>query len=97
MKNVNVLVHGGITPAKFQSAADKLKARLRDKGIDANISFASSYEVKDVTPLEPGLDVIVTAGTHKVETSLPVVPGMALLYDWMGGDELVDQLAVHAK
>ncbi len=97
MKKLNILVHGGITPAKFQTVAEKLKTRLREKDIAAEIAFASSYEVKDVAPLEAGLDVIVTAGTHKLESSLPIVPGMALLYDWMGGDELVEQIAVHAK
>jgi hypothetical protein len=43
------------------------------------------------------MDMVVTAGTAAIQTKLPVIQGLCLLYPWMGMDKLYQDIEKNIK
>ncbi|MDR1389748.1 MAG: hypothetical protein LBJ31_07200 [Treponema sp.] len=83
MKDLRVLLAGGLAPAKFQKMVKELTGLLAAENIHAVVTTVNTYEHGDLSVFEEGQDLLVLAGTNKIESKLPVVNGMGLLYGFM--------------
>ena len=73
---------------KAQQAAELLK----EKNIMAEVTFVNTYEVTDLKSLEEGHDMVISTATGNLNTSLPVLQGLCLLYPWMGTGKLYEEV-----
>lgn len=89
---ISLLLIGGMKQEKAEKISKALKEGLLKKGIEADIKYASVFETSDLTEYEKSCVLAVHASPGTVKTKLPVVPGMALLYPWMGVDKLYDEI-----
>jgi len=92
MSELRILLVGGLAPVKFEKSAGELVALLEKVGIKASVTAVNIYENKSLTQFEDSHDVILSAGTNKIESRLPVVNGMGLLYAWMEREKMIEAL-----
>lgn len=92
MENVSLLLAGGMNSAKAQKTIDLLKENLEKMGIQGDILFVNTYEVKCLKEYEQDRDFIISAGTGNLTARLPVFDGLCLLYPWMGAEKLYQQI-----
>jgi len=92
MKELRILLAGGLAPAKFEKTSKELEGLLAKEGIKSIITTVNTFEQKDFSSFEDSHDVILLAGTNKIESRLPVVSGMGLLYAWMERDKMITEL-----
>jgi hypothetical protein len=90
MKRVSMLLIGGMKDSKAVTIIKDLKNDLSKKGIAADIQFVNSYKVNDLSKYEDNIDGIITVGVTKIQTKLPVINGLGLLYEWLGKNELYE-------
>lgn len=92
MRETSLLLAGGMKKEKAEKAADLLKEGLRAKDIKAEVTFINTYEVTDMKSLEQGQDMVISTATGNLNTSLPVLQGLCLLYPWMGTEKLFEEV-----
>lgn len=92
MKTVNILLAGGVTDKKFKDLSVKLVEMLQSKNIEATIKTLNTYENKEISDDYKDAEIIVSIGSNKLDSCLPVVSGMSLLYPWMGTDEMISEI-----
>lgn len=92
MKKISLLLIGGMKQDKSEKVSNTLKEGLLKKDIEADVKYANVFESPDLTEYEEGCMLAVHASPGKVKTKLPVVPGLALLYPWMGVDKLYNDI-----
>ena len=88
MRETSLLLAGGMKKEKAQKAAELLK----EKNIMAEVTFVNTYEVTDLESLEEGHDMVISTATGNLNTSLPVLQGLCLLYPWMGTGKLYEEV-----
>ena len=92
MRETSLLLAGGMKKEKAQKAAELLKEGLKEKNIMAEVTFVHTYEVTDLKSLEEGHDMVISTATGNLNTSLPVLQGLCLLYPWMGTGKLYEEV-----
>ena len=92
MRETSLLLAGGMKKQKAQKAAELLKEGLKEKNIMAEVTFVNTYEVTDLKSLEEGHDMVISTATGNLNTSLPVLQGLCLLYPWMGTGKLYEEV-----
>ena len=92
MRETSLLLAGGMKKEKAQKAAELLKEGLKEKNIMAEVTFVNTYEVTDLKSLEEGHDMVSSTATGNLNTSLPVLQGLCLLYPWMGTGKLYEEV-----
>ena len=92
MRETSLLLGGGMKIEKAQKAAELLKEGLKEKNIMAEVTFVNTYEVTDLKSLEEGHDMVISTATGNLNTSLPVLQGLCLLYPWMGTGKLYEEV-----
>ena len=92
MRETSLLLAGGMKKEKAQNAAELLKEGLKEKNIMAEVTFVNTYEVTDLKSLEEGHDMVISTATGNLNTSLPVLQGLCLLYPWMGTGKLYEEV-----
>ena len=92
MRETSLLLAGGMKKEKAQKAAELLKEGLKEKNIMAEVTFENTYEVTDLKSLEEGHDMVISTATGNLNTSLPVLQGLCLLYPWMGTGKLYEEV-----
>ena len=90
MRETSLLLAGGMKKEKAQKAADFLKEGLIERDIKAEV--VNTYEVTDIKSLEEGHDMVISTATGSLNTSLPVLQGLCLLYPWMGTGKLYEEV-----
>ena len=83
---------GGLTQDKFQKKVKELEEILKKVDIVPVISTVNTYEQKDLSSFEEDNDLILTMGTLKLESKLPVIDGMGLMYGWMNRDKMIEEI-----
>ena len=91
MRETSLLLAGGMKKEKAQKAAELLKEGLKEKNM-AEVTFVNTYEVTDLKSLEEGHDMVISTATGNLNTSLPVLQGLCLLYPWMGTGKLYEEV-----
>ena len=92
MRETSLLLAGGMKKEKAQKAAELLKEGLKEKNIMAEVTFVNTYEVTDLKSLEEGHDMVISTATGNLNTSLPVLQGLCLLYPWLGTGKLYEEV-----
>ena len=92
MRETSLLLAGGMKKEKAQKAAELLKEGLKEKNIMAEVTFVNTYEVTDLKSLEEGHDMVISTATGNLNTSLPVLQGLCLLYPRMGTGKLYEEV-----
>ena len=92
MRELRILLVSGLAPAKFEKVSKELAGLMAKEDIKALITTVNTYEQKDLSGFEGSHDVILLAATNKIESSLPIVNGMGLLYAWMERDKMIKEL-----
>ena len=92
MRETSLLLAGGMKKERAQKAAELLKEGLKEKNIMAEVTFVNTYEVTDLKSLEEGHDMVISTATGNLNTSLPVLQGLCLLYPWMGTGKLYEEV-----
>ena len=92
MKELRILLAGGLNQTKFEKSSKTLVELLEKEGIKALITVVNTYEQKDLASFEDLNDVILLAGTNKIESKLPIVNGMGLVYAWMEREKMINEL-----
>ena len=92
MRETSLLLAGGMKKEKAQKAAELLKEGLKEKNIMAEVTFVNTYQVTDLKSLEEGHDMVISTATGNLNTSLPVLQGLCLLYPWMGTGKLYEEV-----
>lgn len=92
MRETSLLLAGGMKKEKAQKAAELLKEGLKEKNIMAEVTFVNTYEVTDLKSLEEGHDMVISTATGNLNTSLPVLQELCLLYPWMGTGKLYEEV-----
>jgi hypothetical protein len=92
MKKLRILMAGGLTQDKFQKKVKELEEILKKLDIVPVISTVNTYEQKDLSSFEEDNDLILTMGTLKLESKLPVIDGMGLMYGWMNRDKMIEEI-----
>jgi hypothetical protein len=93
MREMRILLAGGLAPAKFLKLTKELESLLVKEDIKAIVTQVNTFEVKDFSPFEESQDVILLAGPGKIDSKIPVVDGMGLLYAWMDRNKMLKELA----
>lgn len=92
MKVISMLLTGGIQDSKAVIIIRDLKSELAKKGITANLQFVNAYNSNNLSKYEGNIDGVITVGTAKIQTNLPVLNGLCLLYPWLGKEELYENI-----
>jgi hypothetical protein len=90
---MNIILAGGINESKYAKISEELQSEFKAKGININTTYVNTYNHKDLSTFEEGVDLVVTLGAaNQLITSLPVVDGMGLIYPWMGKEEVLEEI-----
>ena len=92
MKIISLLLTGGIKDSKAVMIIQDLKSDLVKKGITANLQFVNAYNSNNLSRYEGNIDGVITVGVAKIQTNMPIINGLCLLYPWLGKDELYEKI-----
>ena len=92
MKKLRILLAGGLTQDKFEKKIKELEEILKKENINPVISIVNTYEQKDLSSFEEDNDLILAMGTLKLDSKLPVINGMGLMYGWMDRGKLIEEI-----
>jgi galactitol-specific phosphotransferase system IIB component len=92
MRELRVLLVGSLLPAKFVKVSKELQNLLAKEDIKAVITTVNVFDVKDISVYEDSHDVVLFVSTGKLESKLPVVGGMGLVYAWMDREKMIQEL-----
>lgn len=92
MKKLRILMAGGLTQDKFEKKIKELEEILKKENINPVISIVNTYEQKDLSSFEEDNDLILAMGTLKLDSKLPVINGMGLMYGWMDRGKMIEEI-----
>ena len=92
MKKLRILLAGGLTQDKFEKKIKELEEILKKENINPVISIVNTYEQKDLSSFEEDNDLILAMGTLKLDSKLPVINGMGLMYGWMDRGKMIEEI-----
>ena len=92
MRELRILLAGGLTPDKFEKKVKELKELLEKEEIKAVITAVNTYEYKDLSSFEDNNDLILAAGNVNLDSKLPIINGMGLMYAWMDRDKMLKEI-----
>ncbi len=92
MREVRILLVGGLADNKFKSKEKELIDLLKLEDVNAAVTMVNFFEQKDLSIYESGHDFILAVGTNKLNSKLPIVNGMALLYAWMDRSKMLKDI-----
>ena len=92
MKKLRILLAGGLTQDKFGKKIKELEEILKKENINPVISIVNTYEQKDLSSFEEDNDLILAMGTLKLDSKLPVINGMGLMYGWMDRGKMIEEI-----
>ncbi|AYO30077.1 hypothetical protein D2962_05135 [Biomaibacter acetigenes] len=95
---MKILILGGTSNTKADKLSKQLIDGCRKKGVEVEIITANIFtsDLKAIEQKEKP-DVIVLVGTKKLDTTLPVINGLPLVYPWMGADKVIDEVVKYNK
>ena len=91
MKKVSLLLVGGMKQEKAEKVIVTLTEELKKREIQADVIYANLFDSADLSQYEE-CDLVVHAGTGKIDTNLKVVQGLGLLYPYMGTEPIYDEI-----
>ena len=56
------------------------------------ITMVNTYEQKDLSSFEGENDMVLAMGTLNIESKLPVINGMGLMYGWMDRGKMIEEI-----
>ena len=83
MKELRILMAGGLTQDKFEKKIKELEEILKKENVTSVITTVNTYEQKDLSSFEADNDLVLAMGPLNVESILPVIKGMGLMYGWV--------------
>ena len=92
MKKLRVLMAGGLTQDKFEKKIKELEEILKKENVTSVITTVNTYEQKDLSSFEADNDLVLAMGTLNIESKLPVINGMGLMYGWMDRDKMIEEI-----
>lgn len=92
MRELRILLAGGLAPDKFEKKEKELKEMLEKEDIKAVITTVNTYEYKDLSSFEDDNDLILAAGNVNLNSKLPIINGMGLMYAWMDRDKMLKEI-----
>ena len=92
MKELRILMAGGLAQDKFEKKIKELEEILKKENINPVISIVNTYEQKDLSSFEEDNDLILAMGTLKLDSKLPVINGMGLMYGWMDRNKMIEEI-----
>ena len=92
MKELRILLAGGLAPDKFEKKVKELEDMLKKENIKAVITTVNTYEYKDLSSFEENNDFILAAGNINLNSRLPIINGMGLMYAWMDRDKMLKEI-----
>ncbi|MCC8059653.1 MAG: hypothetical protein LIO81_02255 [Clostridiales bacterium] len=93
MADISILLAGGMKQDKAEKVVQALQKALKERKIDAKIDAINLFEVTDLSGYEMDHDVVINVSTKNLNTSLPTIQGLGLMYPWMGTDELYKKIS----
>ena len=92
MKELRILMAGGLTQDKFEKKIKELEEILKKENITPVITTVNTYEQKDLSSFEESNDMVLAMGTLNIESVLPVIIGMGLMYGWMDRNKMIEEI-----
>ena len=92
MKELRILMAGGLTQDKFEKKIKELEDILKKENVTTVITAVNTYEYKDLSPFEGSNDLVLAMGTLNIESKLPVINGMGLMYGWMDRNKMIEEI-----
>lgn len=95
---MKILLAGGTTDAKTGKISKLVVDSCKKRGLDVEVVTTNIFtaDLKKVEENEKP-DLIVMLGTKKLQTKLPVINGLALVYHQMGPDKVIDEIIKYKK
>ena len=92
MKELRILMAGGLTKDKFEKKRKELEEILKKENITPVITTVNTYEQKDLSSFEESNDLVLAMGTLNIDSKLPVINGMGLMYGWMDTNKMIEEI-----
>ena len=92
MKKVSLLLVGGMKQEKAEEVIVTLTEELKKREIQADVIYANLFDSADLSQYGDKCDLVVHAGTGKIDTNLKVVQGLGLLYPYTGTEPIYDEI-----
>ena len=92
MKELRILMAGGLTQDKFEKKIKELEDILKKENVTTVITAVNTYEHKDLSPFEGSNDLVLAMGTLNIESKLPVINDMGLMYGWMDRNKMIEEI-----
>ena len=92
MKELRILMAGGLTQDKFEKKIKELEDILKKENVTTVITAVNTYEQKDLSSFEGSNDLVLARGTLNIESKLPVINGMGLMYGWMDRNKMIEEI-----
>ena len=92
MKELRILMAGGLTQDKFEKKIKELEDILKKENVTTVITAVNTYEHKDLSPFEGSNNLVLAMGTLNIESKLPVINGMGLMYGWMDRNKMIEEI-----
>jgi hypothetical protein len=95
---MKILMVGGVADTKAIKLTKLIVDGCAKRGVKADVVFMNVFtgNLKATEEAEKP-EVIVVAGTNTLETQLPVVKGLALVYPYMGIEKVYDEIVKYNK
>ena len=92
MRELRILLAGGLTPDKFEKKAKELEEILKKENIKAVITTVNTYDHTELSLFENNNDLILATGSLNLDSKLPIINGMGLMYGWMDRDKMLKEI-----
>ena len=92
MKELKILMAGGLAKDKFEKKIKELEEILKKEDVSPVITAVNTYEQKDLSSFEEDNDLVLAMGTLNIESKLPVINGMGLMYGWMDRGKMIEEI-----
>lgn len=96
MKKISLLIVGGMKKDKAEKVMDNLRAELKGRQIESEMTFVNLFENSDLSGYGDEIDLIIQVGTGNLDTKLPVVGGLGLLYGYLNTTEMYKEIEARA-
>ena len=92
MKELKILMAGGLAKDKFEKKIKELEEILKKEDVSPVITAVNTYEQKDLSSFEEDNDLVLAMGTLNIDSKLPVINGMGLMYGWMDRGKMIEEI-----
>ena len=92
MKELKILMAGGLAKDKFEKKIKELEEMLKKEDVSPVITAVNTYEQKDLSSFEEDNDLVLAMGTLNIDSKLPVINGMGLMYGWMDRGKMIEEI-----